>query len=141
LVIQHEAQRHLPPARRNFGQVLRQRIIEIELVFVGQHHHGDRGELLADRADLEPGLRLGPHAVFERGDSIAFDIQGFAVLHDGERYSRNILPAHLGFKIAVDCRCRIRTRGLMRPGLCGRRLRRLRLCRRRLAPRRIRSQR
>ncbi len=107
LMIQDQAQRDSAPARRNFGQVLRQRVVEIELVLIGQHHHGHGGELLADRADLIDRLRLRGHLVFQCGDSIAFEVERFAVLDHGERHAGNVLPPHLGLKIAVDCRCRI----------------------------------
>ncbi len=84
LVIEHQPQGDLPPTRRNFGQVFRQRIVQIQLVFVGKHHHGDGGELLPDGADLEHRLGLDRHIVLQRGDSITPDIEGPAVLHDGE---------------------------------------------------------
>jgi hypothetical protein len=101
LVIEHQPQGDLAPAGGHLRQVPGQGVVQVQFVFVGEHHDGDRRELFADGAQLKHGARRDGHGMLERGHAIAFDVQRLAVLHHRQRNPRDVLALHFRPQITI----------------------------------------
>src|SRR3954465_11255335 len=86
------------PGVRHKIEVLRNKVIEPELVLLKKHCDSHCSELLRDRSELEDGLRVAGDVPFQIGEAVSFVFGYFGTACDGNLDARNVF----GFKGLLD---------------------------------------
>src|ERR1700690_1239617 len=90
------------PLRRGGGKVMRDFIVKRELAIFGEHQNCGRGELLADRAQLEDGVRSDGHIELDIGETVALRFYDTPVADHGKSQAGNVLLAELRGDVGID---------------------------------------
>ena len=91
------------PAGRRIAKVFANRVIQIDLPFLRQHHDRGRRKLLAHRPRLKDGFGFDRHTMLQVGEAKTLSTHNFSVARNQDSQARDVLPIHFAFHVCFNC--------------------------------------